>query len=271
MITAFRELKALIATNWENRKITWSLAKMDLKQDYSGSALGVAWAFVKPLVYVSVFWFAIQIGLRGDKHVAGYPKLLWLIPGSFAWFYISTGFIKCGKSLIKNRHLVTKVVFPVGTIPLVPVIAEFLVHVVLMVLVFAIFALFGYLPDMYALQLPYYLLCAFLLTAVIATLVSALSAIARDVSYLMPSVNQALFWLSPILWPVANVHGWMEKIVKLNPVAYIVEGYRNAFIYHHWFWHDWRWMLYFWGVLLLLALVTAYIWSRLKNDFADVL
>lgn len=272
MLNAFRELVDIIKTNFRERKITGELARVTLKKDYSNSILGVAWAFIRPMVYVLVFFFAIRIGLRGDKHIHGVPQLLWLIPGSFVWFFISNTLTSCGKSLLKNRHLITKMVFPVSTIPVIAVLAEFFVHVILMLLVFVIYLIGGQGVSIFYLQLPYYLLCSFVFCTILSTLISALSAISRDVSYLMPSINQALFWLSPILWPIENVDSHIAKlIIKINPVAYLSEGYRNVFVYKTWFFEQWHYMIYFWALMFVFALVTAYIWSRTKNDFADVL
>ena len=272
MFTAFRELVDIIKTNIRERKITAALSKIELKKHYSNSILGVAWAFIRPMVYVLVFYFAIQVGLRGDKHYNGVPQLLWLVPGSFLWFFISNTIMHCGKSLIKNRHLITKMVFPISTIPVISVCAEFFVHFILIMLIIPMYALWGFGLSIYYLQIPYYLFCAFVFCAILATLISALSAISRDVSYLMPSVNQALFWLSPILWPIKNISNHAIRIiVELNPVAYLVEGIRNCFVYKTWFFEQWHYSLYFWGLMLVLALITAFIWSRTKTEFADVL
>ena len=272
MFTAFRELLDIIKTNFRERKITLELAKVSLQKDYSSSVLGVAWAFIRPLVYVLVFWFAVSVGLKGGNSVDGVPKILWLIPGSFVWFFISNAIIRCGKSLIRNRHLVTKMVFPISTIPVIAVLAEFFIHVCLVILIIIIYLVSGHGLSIYYLQIPYYLLCTFVFATIIAMFISALSAISRDVSYLMPSVNQALFWLSPILWPLENIHSHIVRvIVKLNPLAYLTEGLRNAFVYKTWFFHEWHYMLYFWLLMLAFALLTAFVWSRSKNDFADVL
>lgn len=272
MLNALRELVDIIKTNIRERKITLELARLTLQKEYSNSVLGVAWAFIRPMVYVLVFYFAIRIGLRGDKHINGVPQLLWLVPGSFIWFFISNTIMHCGKSLIKNRHLVTKMVFPISTIPIISVSAEFFVHLILMLFVIVLYLVWGLGVSIYYLQLIYYLFCVFVFCSILAVFISAISAISRDVSYLMPSVNQALFWLSPILWPLKNIKSHLiVTIVKLNPVAYLVEGVRNCFVYHEWFFEQWHYSLYFWVLMIVFALITARVWARSKTEFADVL
>ena len=95
------------------------LSFADLKKTYHGSALGWAWAVIKPVVTIFVYWFAIAVGLRQGGDVDGYPYILWLISGIVPWFYMGdtiTGGTGC---IRKYSYLVTKMQFPVTTIPTV--------------------------------------------------------------------------------------------------------------------------------------------------------
>ena len=58
-----------------------------------------------------------------------------------------------------------------------------------------------------------------------------------------------MFWLTPILWSADNLPRPLKQVVMANPITYIVSGYRNAFVYERWFYQDWQYMLYFWGVM----------------------
>ena len=93
------------------------LAKSDLIKTYRGAALGWAWAIVKPMVTLFVFWFAFSVGLRAGKPIAGYPFFLWLVAGMLPWFFMQeliTGGAGC---IRKYSHLVTKMKFPISIIP----------------------------------------------------------------------------------------------------------------------------------------------------------
>ena len=70
------------------RKQIFKLAKADLVKTYRGSALGWAWAIIKPVVTIFVFWFAFTVGLRAGKPVNGFPYFLWLI-SSYSRFHCS--------------------------------------------------------------------------------------------------------------------------------------------------------------------------------------
>ena len=64
------------------------LSIADLKKTYHGSALGWAWAVIKPIFTIFVYWFAISIGLRSGKDVGEYPFILWLVAGMVSWFFM---------------------------------------------------------------------------------------------------------------------------------------------------------------------------------------
>lgn len=140
-----------------------------------------------------------------------------------------------------------------------------------MAAVVAVLLLLGYAADFYALLLLYYLFASFVFGCITATFISALTTISKDVVYLMKSVVQMLFWLSPNLWPLSNLDGTLRTVVMLNPVAYLVEGYRGALVYDVSFTDQWMYHLYFWAFMSVFALITAQIWTRLRPEFADVL
>ncbi|MDR1774976.1 MAG: ABC transporter permease [Actinomycetes bacterium] len=272
IIRLIQTLRGLVRDTWGNRAITWELAKRDLHKKYKGAALGVLWAGAHPITYVCVYWFAVSIGLRGGRsETNGFPYILWLIPGMFAWQTISSAFSEGGNSIRSHRELVTKTVFPLITIPQFSIISLFFVHVGLMVFALALFLVLGYPPTMYWLQLPYYMAASFIFCVVVATFFSALTAYSRDLVQFIRTLTQILFWFTPILWPITNVSGTLASILKLNPIVYLVEGYRASMIYQTWFFQKPMWTLYFWVATAAFALVTVVVWTRMSKDFADVL
>ena len=154
-------LLQIIKEHIEYKNQVVKLAKSDLQKTYRGAALGWAWAIIKPTVTIFVYWFAFAIGLRMSKDVNGFPYFLWLIAGVVPWFYMSemiTGGTDC---IRKYSYLVTKMKFPVSTIPTFVNISKFVIHLMLIYIVIIIFRLFGYTPDIYLLQLPFYMLLMF--------------------------------------------------------------------------------------------------------------
>ena len=108
------------------------LAKSDLIKTYKGTALGWLWAIVNPAVTLAVYYFAFTVGLRVSSPVEGYPYFLWLIAGVVPWFYMRNMLTAGAGSIRKYRFLVTKIKYPVSTIPTFVSLSNLFVNMVLL-------------------------------------------------------------------------------------------------------------------------------------------
>jgi teichoic acid transport system permease protein len=240
----FKAMRTLIKIFKQH--ITWrhqliKLAKADLIKTFSGAALGWAWAVIKPAVLIFVLWFAFGLGLRlGGNMENGYPFLLWLMAGLIPWFFMNEMLIQGANALRQYNYLVTKMRFPIATIPTFVGISKLMVHLFLVGLMIVFFLFYGFTPDIYMLQLPIYILCMLLFFIAWAQFASLLSCISKDFYNLIEAATQALFWLSAILYDVNTmaVPGWLKFFLLLNPISFIASGYRNVFIYKVWLWED---------------------------------
>lgn len=254
------------------RQQIFKLAKADLVKTYRGAALGWSWAIIKPAVTVFVYWFAFSIGLRAGGDVEGMPFFLWLIAGLIPWFYMSEMLTQGTDSIRKYSYLVTKMRFPVSTIPTFVSISKLLVHFILLAITIVIFIAMGYPPNIYIIQLPFYILLTFVFFTVFSLFSSLLSSMSKDFSNLVKSFITAIFWLSGILWNVNTIDiGWIKTLLMLNPVTYLVEGYRNCFIHQVWFFEEPQKLLYFGVVLLILVIAALWTYRKLRKEIPDVL
>ena len=155
-------LKQIISDHIKYKSQIFKLAKADLIKTYRGSALGWTWAIIKPVVTIFVYWFAFSVGLRAGKDVNGYPFFLWLIAGLVPWFYMSDMITAGTQCIRKYSYLVTKMKFPVSVIPTFVSLSNIMINILLLAVVILIFCLFGYVPDIYMLQLPFYILLSFI-------------------------------------------------------------------------------------------------------------
>jgi ABC-type polysaccharide/polyol phosphate export permease len=268
---AFRGLHEIVTTNVRNAGRTLAMARFELAKRYSGSLLGIGWAVVRPAVFIGVYWFAISVGLRGGKPIEGVPYIFWLIPGIVPWFFLNDALTIGGTSIRDHRHLVTKMVFPVATIPVFTVVSLFIAHLMLLVPSALILAFAGPGVSVHTVQIVYYLAATLLFASVAATLISTLSAISPDVGHMVRSVTRVMFWVTPIIWPLSSVHGLLRWVILANPLTYLIEGYRHTFLAHDWIFGSLRYSVYFWALTGLLMLLSGYLFARLKPDFADVL
>ena len=249
-----------------------SLAISDLKKQYAGTALGIAWALIRPAILIFVFWFAFTFGLRHGADKNGFPFFLWLIAGMIPWFYMRDMFTGGANSIRKYKFLVTKIKYPVSTIPTFVSISNLATHIGLLIIMMIIFMCFGYKPTVYWLQLPVYMLMMFVFFTTWGLFSGMISVISKDFQNLVKSLTQALFWLSGILYDVSTIDSHaIQTVLKFNPVTMAAVGYRNSFIYGTWFWEDAMQLVYFCIVELVMLVLAVLAYKRLKKVIPDML
>ena len=253
-----------------SRKLIFGLAKNDLKVKYLGSYLGIIWAFVNPIISILIFWFVFQVGFKSAP-VEDFPFILWLISGIIPWFFFSEALSNATNSVLDNSYLVKKIVFRVSVLPIIKIISALFIHLFFIAIIFLMFAVYGYRPNWYNLQVIYYLFATIVLVLGLSWITSSLIVFLRDLGQVVAMFLQFGFWLTPIFWSFKMVPERYHLIFKLNPVYYIVEGYRNCFINRIWFWEYPNLSLYFWAETLIIFVIGALLFKRLKPHFADVI
>ncbi len=262
----------------ENRKLVGSLAKNDFKTKFAGSYLGTIWAFVQPVITVLIYWFVFEKAIGATARIRGelpLPYVLWLVAGIVPWFFFSDCISAGTAVLMEYNYLVKKVVFNIDILPVVKVFSSVFVHVFFVVFMLVLFAVYGYLPDLYALQVVYYSLGVLILALGMSYLTSAVSVFFPDMRQIVNIALQIGIWATPIMW---NINDMKQKIpdavmavLKLNPLYYIVQGYREALIDKRWFFEHPGMTLYFWCFTAAVCILGVTVFKRLKVHFADVL
>lgn len=267
-----KKILALPAELYQNRKLVLSLAKNDFKTKYAGSYLGIVWAFIQPIVTILVYWFVFSVGLKAGM-VSDYPFVLYLVSGIVPWFFFQDSLNGGTNALIEYNYLVKKVVFKISILPIVKIISALFVHVFFVAFALLLCACYGYTPSLYTLQIIYYSVCTFLFVLGLVYATSAIVIFFRDLTQIISIFLQVGVWLTPIMWDInmLSSHPWLIKLFKLNPMYYVVTGYRDSMLGHVGIWNHTSWTIYFWVVTILLFGLGSVIFKRLKPHFADVL
>ena len=267
-----KKILALPAELYQNRKLVLSLAKNDFKTKYAGSYLGIVWAFIHPIVTILVYWFVFSVGLKAGT-VSDYPFVLYLVSGIVPWFFFQDALNGGTNALIEYNYLVKKVVFKISILPIVKIISALFVHVFFVAFALILCACYGYTPSLYTLQIIYYSVCTFLFVLGLVYATSAIVIFFRDLTQIISIFLQVGVWLTPIMWDInmLSSHPWLIKLFKLNPMYYVVTGYRDSMLGHIGIWNHVSWTIYFWVVTILLFGLGSVIFKRLKPHFADVL
>lgn len=247
------------------------MAKNDLIKTYSGSALGWAWAVIRPVVTIFIYWFAMSVGFKKNGLVNGYPYFLWLITGLVPWFYMSDMLTQGTDCMRKYRYLITKMRYPVSTIPTFVSMSKMVVSLILMVIVVIIYAILGFFPTIYYLQIFFFIFLTFAFFTSWALFAAPISAISQDFSNLIRSFVFAVLWCSGIFWDSTEVGGTIGIILKANPVTYLVTGFRASFMGQYWFWEHPRQFLVFVLELILMYCLGLWSYKKLRKEIPDVL
>lgn len=266
-----------LAGVYESRKLIARLSVNDFKTKFAGSYLGIIWAFVQPVITILVYWFVFEKGFKpaAINNAAGVevPYVLWLIAGMVPWFFFSDALSGGTRALLDYSYLVKKVVFQIDILPIVKVISAVFVHLFFLAFAVVLYAVYGYRPDLYTLQIFYYSAGMMLLTLGLCYLTSAVVVFFRDLNQIINIVLQVGVWVTPIMWNMdtMDISPVLKNILKLNPLYYIVQGYRDAFINKVAFWERPELTLYFWAFTAAFLFLGSYVFRKLRMHFADVL
>ncbi len=260
---------------YQNRRLIWKLAKNDFKTRFAGSYLGIVWAFVQPVVTILVYWIVFEKGLNAKAEMLAdgteAPYVLWLTAGLVPWFYFSEALSNGTTALLEYNYLVKKVVFKISILPIIKIIAATFIHGFFVLFMLLLYMAHGFFPDAYTLQLLYYSFCLFIFVLALCYTTCAVVVFFRDLSQIINIILQIGMWATPILWNIESIEGIWLTVFKINPLVYIVSGYRSALYGREWFWQDFYSTVYFWIVTVVLFLMGAVIFKRLKVHFADVM
>ncbi len=255
---------------FQNLPLLKNLALREIRQQYIGSSLGIVWQIISPLVLITVFWVVFSVGFRVQP-ASGVPFAVWLTAGMAAWFVFSEIVSGCVHSITSNTHLVKKVVFPVQALPIVKVITALSNHLIFLGILFVLILLNDIPITWFYFQGLYYFFCMIVLALGIGWAVAALNVFTRDTARLVGVLLQVGMWATPILWDIKILPEPYRSLFAANPVHYIVQGYRDSFLYATPVSARVEDTILFWVIAGTLLVLGVFVFKRLRPQFADLL
>ena len=240
-----------------------SNVKKDIRGKYKGSFLGILWSFINPLlsvlVYAIVFPYIMRIKVEN--------YLIYLITGIIPWTFftaaINTGII----SILVNADIIKKVYFPRILLPISSVtsaLVNFLISCII-VLGFCIFGGVGI--SIHLLWLPVIAFIQYLMLLGFTFILSSIEIYMRDIEHIVTFILAMAFYVTPILYTPDIFPSKLSWILKLNPMAYLVNAYRAIFLYHQ------NPSFYGLGIVFLFSLfiftIGYAIFEKLQKGFAE--
>ena len=267
----YDKVTGLAGELFQSRHLIWKLAKNDFKKRYAGSYLGAIWAMIQPVVTVAMYYVVFDLIMDGASRTEEAPFVLFLTAGLVPWFFFSEALNAGTNALREYDYLVKKVVFKISILPIIKIIAATFIHVFFILVMLVIAALYGYYPTIYLIQIFYYSACLFLLVLAVCYTTCSIVVFFKDLSQIISIMLQIGMWATPILWDINMIPEKWQKLIKINPLVYVVNGYRSAIYGQEWFFQDFFSTVYFWMFTVVVFGIGTLVFKRLKVHFADVL
>jgi teichoic acid transport system permease protein len=255
----------------KNYHLIYRLATYDIKNKYQMHYLGILWQILNPAIQIGIYWTIFGLGIRGGRPVDGVPFFIYLIVGLIPWNFISPGIIQGSNSIYSRVNMVSKMNFPVSILPTITIFSNLFGFLIMLAMLGLGLIVYGINPGIYLLQLPYYILAMIVFIFSVTMLTSTISIIIRDFQLMLQPIMRMMLYFLPILWDTSNLPQVIQTIFKLNPIYYLIEGFRKTFLKHEWFFADLTYTIYFWSVTLLVLLIGAVVHNKFKHKFIDFL
>ncbi len=253
---------------WRYRELLYFLVWRDVKVRYKQTALGAAWAVLRPLLTMLMFWLIFGVIVNVKPPSDGIPYPVFAFVALLPWTYFSTAVTGASNSLLSSSQLLTKVYFPRLIVPTAMVTAGLVDYGVAALLLVPLMFGTGVVPPLTAvITVPLLTLLIVMLALGVSLWLSALNVRYRDIGNLVPFLVQLWMYGTPIIYPLNLVPARFRWILALNPLTGVTEGFRSALFGWSWDWPS----LGFSFVCGIAVLVSgALYFRRVERTFADV-
>ena len=251
-----------------NRFVIAELTKRDFKTKYINNILGLSWAVLEPLAMMIVLWFIFTFVRTGRNTEV--PFALFLLTGLICYDLFNKSLNAGTRSIPNYGFLINKVNFRAAIIPLVKITSEVILHFIILIIVGSIIFASGIAITVYWFQVLYYMFAMVVLLTGVTWLTSSLSLFFPDIRYIITITMRVLFFFTPIFWETKSIPDKFLVYFQLNPLYYLVNGYRDSLLYQVPFWDHKLGTLYYWLVTMLFFIIGVFVFKRLRPYFAEM-
>jgi lipopolysaccharide transport system permease protein len=262
----------IVARIWRQRQLLRQLTTRAVQMRFRGSMLGLLWAILNPIfmLLVYTFVFSVILKVRWNGQGSTFFFAMNLYSGLIVYGIFSESVGSAAMQVLSNPSYVKKIIFPLEILPLAGLTASIFFNLFGLVILLFCTQFFLHPLTIHVVALPIIWLPLFLLTAGISWIVAAVGVFARDVGHLILILLQVLFYLCPIVYPLARVPVSMQKMyMLLNPMAVFLEQSRSVLL--NGTWPQWSQMPQSYLISLGAFIFGYYIFMRAKRGFADVI
>lgn len=266
----FSIIKIFLSEIYNKKDLIVSLSIRNFKGRHFGSVFGMVWVIVEPLVYVFLLWFFFTKALKVQPS-GEYPYVAWLMTSMILWNYFSSAFSSSVGTFKSHAYLLRKPKFNISILPVVSILSSFYVHLIFVGILLMLFFISHVPCTIFWFQAPYYLFATSILLLGLAWITASISLFIKDIENVVGVVLQIGFWISPIFWDLKTYPSKYRFLLELNPLTYVLEGYRKSFLYGEPFWRDLRGFLFFWSFTIIVLGIGMVTYKKLRPHFGDVI
>jgi lipopolysaccharide transport system permease protein len=268
VIEAGRAEKQYWKDLWRYRELFYFLAWRDILVRYKQTAIGMAWALIRPFLTMVVF--TVVFGNIAKLPSEGVPYPILVFAGMLPWQFFSTALSECSNSLISNANLISKVYFPRLIVPISAVIVSFVDFMVSGMIMLGLMAWYNFVPSWRILTLPLFTGIAFAASIGVGLWLAALNVEYRDFRYIVPFIVQFGLYISPVGFSSNLVPEQWRLLYSLNPMVGVIDGFRWAILGGESKLYMPGFMLSV-GLVALLLITGIWYFRKMERTFADVI
>ena len=258
---------------WQYRDLIFMFLKRNFNSAYKQTILGPLWFFITPLLSSSIH--TIVFGKIANISTDGVPQFLFYLCSNTAWGYFSSCLTSTSGTFTGNAGLFGKVYFPRLVTPVTSVIyalLSFFIQLFIVAIAMTIFAFKGIviIPGVSMVYMPLLVLQMALLGLGMGIIISSVTTKYRDLSILVGFGMQLWMYATPVVYPLSQVSRMsssLGKIVMLNPVAPIINNFRNIILGCGTF--DYTYWGISWIVTSVVLFIGIVIFNRVEKTFMD--
>ena len=273
MWTVVKSIFDLVDEQIQNIGMTFRLAIYDTQARNAHKYLGTLWEIIDPLFQVLIYAIIFGGGFRTQAPVAGMPYFVWMSVGFSAWYLVNQGFSDTIRSMQDQIFMVKNVKFPVSILPSIRVVQVFpAVASISVVAAISMIVTGNFHPSLYWFQIIYYGIAALLMLFFLGIFSATINILIPDYDMIIRQVLRLTFFMSGILFQPEKGTFFNNLIyysTKINPFYYIVNGWRETFLYQHWFWNSPASMMMFWLEILMFAIIGSHLYLKFKDQLID--
>lgn len=210
------------------RFLLFNLITRDLKVKYRKSVLGFLWSLLNPLLMMLVITAVFQNIFRFE--VDFFP--IYYLSGSLVFNFMSEATGSSLNSVVDGGPLIKKTYIPKYLFPMEKCLFAFVNMLFNLVAMFIVIFILNMPLTPVALLLPIPLIYVLFFSFGLGTLLASLNVFFRDIGHLYSVIITAWIYLTPIIYPINIIPDWLMPIVKINPMYYFVDYFRNVVMYN---------------------------------------